>query len=111
MERRMESSCAPAQNNKISFQVECMDPDFSCLPVYKARTRCAPWRVTARRHVTFEHLAAVANMAELLYTAARRFNLLQKDSDPQTYGFGVKEVWRAGRQYRPGRLFTRWVGP
>lgn len=34
----------------------------------------------------------------------RKFNL-RKDSDPQTYGIGVKEVWRVdGTQYRPGEV-------
>ncbi|KAI0267315.1 FAD/NAD-P-binding domain-containing protein [Gloeopeniophorella convolvens] len=47
-------------------------------------------------------LLAEGARGSLTKTAVRRFQL-QKDSDPQTYGFGVKEVWRVDpSQYRPG---------
>lgn len=49
-------------------------------------------------------LLAEGARGSLTKTAVRRFQL-QKDSDPQTYGFGVKEVWRVDpSQYRPGEV-------
>ena len=49
-------------------------------------------------------LLAEGARGSLTKTALRRFNL-QKDSDPQTYGFGVKEVWRVDpSQHRPGEV-------
>lgn len=49
-------------------------------------------------------LLAEGARGSLTKTALRRFDL-QKDSDPQTYGFGVKEVWRVDpSQYRPGEV-------
>lgn len=49
-------------------------------------------------------LLAEGARGSLTKTAVRRFNL-QEDSDPQTYGFGVKEVWRVDpSQYRPGEV-------
>ena len=49
-------------------------------------------------------LLAEGARGSLTKTAVRRFNL-QKDSDPQTYGFGVKEVWRVDpSQHRPGEV-------
>ena len=49
-------------------------------------------------------LLAEGARGSLTKTALRRFNL-QKDSDPQTYGFGVKEVWRVEpSQHRPGEV-------
>ena len=49
-------------------------------------------------------LLAEGARGSLTKMALRRFDL-QKDSDPQTYGFGVKEVWRVDpSQYRPGEV-------
>lgn len=49
-------------------------------------------------------LLAEGARGSLTKTAIRRFRL-QKDSDPQTYGFGVKEVWQVDpSQYRPGEV-------
>ncbi|KAF8465842.1 FAD/NAD-P-binding domain-containing protein [Russula ochroleuca] len=49
-------------------------------------------------------LLAEGARGSLTKTALRRFNL-QEDSDPQTYGFGVKEVWRVDpSQHRPGEV-------
>ena len=49
-------------------------------------------------------LLAEGARGSLTKTAVRRFNL-QADSDPQTYGIGVKEVWRVDpSQYRPGEV-------
>ncbi|KAI0064144.1 FAD/NAD-P-binding domain-containing protein [Artomyces pyxidatus] len=49
-------------------------------------------------------LLAEGARGSLTKTAVRRFQLA-KDSDPQTYGFGVKEVWRVDpSQYRPGEV-------
>ncbi|KAI0316037.1 FAD/NAD(P)-binding domain-containing protein [Amylostereum chailletii] len=49
-------------------------------------------------------LLAEGARGSLTKTAVRRFQL-QKDADPQTYGFGVKEVWRVDpSQYRPGEV-------
>jgi len=49
-------------------------------------------------------LLAEGARGSLTKTALRHFKL-QKDSDPQTYGFGVKEVWRVDpSQYRPGEV-------
>jgi electron-transferring-flavoprotein dehydrogenase len=49
-------------------------------------------------------LLAEGARGSLTKTALRRFEL-QKDSDPQTYGFGVKEVWRVDpSQHRPGEV-------
>ena len=49
-------------------------------------------------------LLAEGARGSLTKTAVRRSNL-QKDSDPQTYGFGVKEVWRVDpSQHRPGEV-------
>ena len=49
-------------------------------------------------------LLAEGARGSLTKTAIRRFRL-QRDSDPQTYGFGVKEVWQVDpNQYRPGEV-------
>ena len=49
-------------------------------------------------------LLAEGARGSLTKTALRRFNL-QNNSDPQTYGFGVKEVWRVDpSQHRPGEV-------
>jgi len=49
-------------------------------------------------------LLAEGARGSLTKTAIRRFRL-QKDSDPQTYGFGVKEVWQVDpKEYRPGEV-------
>jgi electron-transferring-flavoprotein dehydrogenase len=49
-------------------------------------------------------LLAEGARGSLTKTALHRFNL-QNDSDPQTYGFGVKEVWRVDpSQHRPGEV-------
>ncbi|KAI0046324.1 FAD/NAD-P-binding domain-containing protein [Auriscalpium vulgare] len=49
-------------------------------------------------------LLAEGARGSLTKTAVRRFQLA-KDVDPQTYGFGVKEVWRVDpSQYRPGEV-------
>jgi electron-transferring-flavoprotein dehydrogenase len=49
-------------------------------------------------------LLAEGARGSLTKTALRHFNL-QKDSDPQTYGFGVKEVWHVDpSQHRPGEV-------
>ncbi|KAH9169539.1 FAD/NAD-P-binding domain-containing protein [Lactarius sanguifluus] len=49
-------------------------------------------------------LLAEGARGSLTKTAIRRFKL-QRDSDPQTYGFGVKEVWQVDpKQYRPGEV-------
>ena len=49
-------------------------------------------------------LLAEGARGSLTKTAIRRFGL-QRDSDPQTYGFGVKEVWQVDpSQYRPGEV-------
>lgn len=49
-------------------------------------------------------LLAEGARGSLTKTAIRRFRL-QHDSDPQTYGFGVKEVWQVDpSQYRPGEV-------
>src|SRR6266702_5486029 len=49
-------------------------------------------------------LLAEGARGSLTKTAIRRFRL-QGDSDPQTYGFGVKEVWQVDpKQYRPGEV-------
>lgn len=49
-------------------------------------------------------LLAEGARGSLTKTALRRFDL-GKDSDPQTYGFGVKEVWRVDPdQHRPGEV-------
>ena len=49
-------------------------------------------------------LLAEGARGSLTKTALRRFNL-RNDSDQQTYGFGVKEVWRVDpSQHRPGEV-------
>ncbi|ETW77025.1 hypothetical protein HETIRDRAFT_479677 [Heterobasidion irregulare TC 32-1] len=49
-------------------------------------------------------LLAEGARGSLTKQAVRRFDL-QQDSDPQTYGMGVKEVWRVDpSQYRPGEV-------
>ncbi|THH15538.1 hypothetical protein EW146_g4953 [Bondarzewia mesenterica] len=49
-------------------------------------------------------LLAEGARGSLTKQAVRNFDL-QKNSDPQTYGMGVKEVWRVDpSQYRPGEV-------
>jgi electron-transferring-flavoprotein dehydrogenase len=49
-------------------------------------------------------LLAEGAHGSLTKSAARLFDL-RKDSDPQTYGIGLKEVWRVDpAQYRPGEV-------
>jgi len=49
-------------------------------------------------------LLAEGARGSLSKQAVRHFDL-QKDADPQTYGIGVKEVWRVDpSQYRPGEV-------
>ena len=56
-----------------------------------------------------EFRAKVTLLAEgahgsLTKTAVKRFDL-RKDSDPQTYGFGIKEVWRVPEdKWTPGKV-------
>jgi electron-transferring-flavoprotein dehydrogenase len=51
-------------------------------------------------------LLAEGARGSLTKTALRRFHLRESaGADPQTYGFGVKEVWRVDpKQYRPGEV-------
>ncbi|KAI0037014.1 FAD/NAD-P-binding domain-containing protein [Vararia minispora EC-137] len=51
-------------------------------------------------------LLAEGARGSLTKTATRRFRLRESaNADPQTYGFGVKEVWRVDpSQYRPGEV-------
>jgi len=51
-------------------------------------------------------LLAEGARGSLTKTAVRRFRLRESaNADPQTYGFGVKEVWRVDpSQYRPGEV-------
>ncbi|KAA1474478.1 FAD/NAD-P-binding domain-containing protein [Dentipellis sp. KUC8613] len=49
-------------------------------------------------------LLAEGARGSLSKTAIRKFNL-RKNSDPQTYGMGVKEVWRVDpKQYQAGKV-------
>lgn len=49
-------------------------------------------------------LLAEGAHGSLTKTAMKRFDL-RKDSDPQTYGMGVKEVWRVDpAKHRPGEV-------
>ena len=49
-------------------------------------------------------LLAEGAHGSLTKTAVKQFNL-RKDSDPQTYGIGIKEVWRVDpSKYQPGQV-------